>query len=172
MKFYLTVLLMAICALAGGFITSFILFDSMPPETLDKVRDKAAEITQPLSSIELTDFTPSFTPFGTPSGFLSTLLPSRPVKAQLTYCAPKATDRIVYVREYSDFKPPRGAPVFYAPFPSTLCMLGEENGERVRVIWEARPGACDSLLQNLGATTAARRTWGEASQVAIGTPTR
>ena len=171
MKVALTLLLIAIAGAAVIFI-SLDLFGKMSPETLNKVRDKAAEITQPLSSIELTNFTPSFTPFGTPSGFLSTLLPSRPVKAQLTYCAPKATDRIVYVREYSDFKPPRGAPVFYAPFPSTLCMLGEENGERVRVIWEARPGACDSLLQNLGATTAARRTWGEASQVAIGTPTR
>ncbi len=53
----------------------------------------------------------------------------------------------VYVREYSNFKPPHGAPIHYAPFPNTLCMLGEDRGDTVVIIYEARDGACERLIQ-------------------------
>ncbi len=56
--------------------------------------------------------------------------------------------RVVYVREYSNFRPPAGAPIYYAPQPSTLCMLGEgSRGPKVaNVIYEAHVGACEAII--------------------------
>ena len=55
--------------------------------------------------------------------------------------------RTVYVIEYSDWKPPTGAPLFYVPYPNTLCMLGEGPNNEVRIIYEKRPGSCEKLIQ-------------------------
>ncbi len=55
--------------------------------------------------------------------------------------------RRVYIREYSNWTPPNGAPIFYAPFPRTLCMLGEGPGKEVRIIYEGKLGACEELIQ-------------------------
>ena len=63
------------------------------------------------------------------------------------YFKPTSTDRRVYVAVVKGYQPPAGAPVFYAPFPSTLCMLGEGNEENTRVIYEARKGACDQAVK-------------------------
>ena len=55
--------------------------------------------------------------------------------------------RVVYIREYSNWTPPNGAPIFYAPYPNTLCMLGEGTGHEVRIIYERQLGACEQLIQ-------------------------
>ena len=54
----------------------------------------------------------------------------------------------IYVREYSDFRPPNGAPIYYSPYPNTLCMLGEGPKHEVRIIHEAKPGACETLIRD------------------------
>ena len=68
---------------------------------------------------------------------------------KLAYFHPKRADRIVYVREHKGFKPPAGAPLFYAPWPNTICMLGVDSHGEYSPIYEAKPGVCHTAARGL-----------------------
>jgi hypothetical protein len=72
-------------------------------------------------------------------------------KTQSIYAPKDVTSRTqtVYVREFSNFRPPNGAPVFYVPFPNTLCMMGEGSHQETRIIYERTPGACSKLMKGI-----------------------
>lgn len=75
----------------------------------------------------------------------------RIVNQQSIYIPENASTRTrtIYVREFSNWRPPNGAPVFYVPFPDTLCMMGEGVVKETRIIYERTPGACNSLVEGM-----------------------
>jgi hypothetical protein len=100
----------------------------------EKAKDTVIQMVKPVyEAIAFLSFAEGLSTDGTPG--------------RTMYREPRAGERParIYVREYSNYRPPNGAPLFYAPFPNTLCMLGETS-EGPGVIYEAAEGACTDVI--------------------------